>query len=187
MGIWSVGSRQPWNLKEPWKVAALPGRVLLMLSGYEVVWVPSSDFESPSGEHVPDGNPSHFWGTSCTGGYTVYTYIIVFIHTYTYYVYIYWYIISCEWELDYSMTHVPTYIAIIFPQPRVTIAAPLAHVSLQVPRENNRQCRSCAPSFVVVVDNRSFLYQQGTHTHISERISDSQVISRRSPTEPTSG
>ena len=36
------------------------------------------------------------------------------------------------------------------------------------PRENNRQCRSCASSFVVVVENRSFLYQQRTHTYRRE-------------------
>ena len=45
-------------------------------------------------------------------------------------------------------------------------------------------CRSCE-SPVVVSESKSPQYQQGTY--ISERISDSQVISRRSPTEPTSG
>ena len=61
---------------------------------------------------------------------------------------------------------------------------PLGSSTTAGPPRKQPSCRSCE-SPVVVSESKSPQYQQGTY--ISERISDSQVISRRSPTEPTSG
>ena len=90
----------------------------------------------------------------------------------------------CEWELGYSITHVPMYIAFIFPLPRGHNCRPFGSSTTAGPPRKQPSCRSCE-SPVVVSESKSPQYQQGTY--ISERISDSQVISRRSPTEPTSG
>ena len=102
--------------------------------------------------------------------YHIYIYIIYIYHIYMIYIYmIYIYMIYMRMgtRLQYDLcSHVYSH----YPSTAkgVATAAPLARVSLQVPRENNRQCRSCASSFVVVVENRSFLYQQRTHTYRRE-------------------
>ena len=114
------------------------------------------------------------------------TYLHTYIHTcacvYIYIICIY----ICEWELDYSMTYVPTYIAIILPQPRGRYCRPFgSSITAGPPRKQSPMpklriffCR-CGWEQITPVSTKS--------TYISERISDSQVISRRSPTEPTSG
>ena len=90
----------------------------------------------------------------------------------------------CEWELGYGITYVPTYIALIIPLPRGHECRPFgsSHYSCRSPRKEH-SCRSCDP-VVVSKDNSTLTTYK---KHISDGISDSQVISRRSPTEPTSG
>ena len=113
-----------------------------------------------------------------------YIHIYIYIHTHMHiHIHIHTYI-HCEWELGYSITHVPMYIAFIFPLPRGHNCRPFGSSTTAGPPRKQPSCRSCE-SPVVVSESKSPQYQQGTY--ISERISDSQVISRRSPTEPTSG
>ena len=53
---------------------------------------------------------------------------------------------GCEWELGYSITLVPTYIALILPMPRVTIVAPLAQVTITAdPREKIYHAEAVTP------------------------------------------
>ena len=81
------------------------------------------------------------------------------------------------------MTYVPMYIALIFPQPRGHNCRPFGSSTTAGSPRNNRHAE--AVSLL-----SSWLRANHFNTNkerISERISDSQVISRRSPTEPTSG
>ena len=80
---------------------------------------------------------------------------------------------GCEWELGYSITHVPMYIAFIFPLPRGHNCRPFGSSTTAGPPRKQPSCRSCE-SPVVVSESKSPQYQQGTY--ISERISDSQYI-----------
>ena len=58
-------------------------------------------------------------------------------------IYIY-YIIYCEWELDYSMTYVPTYIAIILPQPRGRYCRPFgSSITAGPPRKQSLMPKLC--------------------------------------------
>ena len=107
--------------------------------------------------------------------YILYIYICKIIYTHP---------VMCEWELGYSITHVPMYIAFIFPLPKGHNCRPFGSSTTAGPPRKQPSCRSCE-SPVIVSESKSPQYQQGTY--ISERISDSQVISRTSPTEPTSG
>ena len=125
----------------------------------------------------------------------IYLYLSISIYIYLYlslYLYLPIYlsisIYICEWELDYSMTYVPTYIAIILPQPRGRYCRPFgSSITAGPPRKQSPMpklciffCR-CGWEHIIPVSSKN------TYIYISERISDSQVISRRSPTEPTSG
>ena len=96
------------------------------------------------------------------------------------------YMIYCEWELDYSMTYVPTYIAIILPQPRGRYCRPFgSSITAGPPRKQSPMPKLCI--FFCRCGWEQIIPVSTKNTYISERISDSQVISRRSPTEPTSG
>ena len=79
---------------------------------------------------------------------------------------------GCEWELGYSITHVPMYIAFIFPLPRGHNCRPFGSSTTAGPPRKQPSCRSCE-SPVVVSESKSPQYQQGTY--ISERISDSHI------------
>ena len=69
---------------------------------------------------------------------------------------------GCEWELGYSITHVPMYIAFIFPLPRGHNCRPFGSSTTAGSPRKYPSCRSCESS-VVVVESKSFQYQQGTH------------------------
>ena len=68
----------------------------------------------------------------------------------------------CEWELGYSITHVPMYIAFIFPLPRGHNCRPFGSSTTAGSPRKYPSCRSCESS-VVVVESKSFQYRQGTH------------------------
>ena len=119
-----------------------------------------------------------------------YTYIHIHIHTHTYtytYIHIHTHRYTyCEWELGYSMTYVPTYIAIILPQPRGRYCRPFgSSITAGPPRKQSPMPKLCI--FFCRCGWEQIIPVSTKNTYISERISDSQVISRRSPTEPTSG
>ena len=102
----------------------------------------------------------------------IYTYIRTYVHTYTdihtqtyihrhtqTYIHIHTYT-SCEWELGYGITYVPTYIALIFPLPRGHERSHFgsSHYSCRSPRKEH-SCRSCDP-VVVSKDNPTHYLQE---------------------------
>ena len=107
----------------------------------------------------------------------IHTYVRTYIHTYVHacinyitllyttlhYVtlhYIDIYIHTCEWELGYGITYVPTYIALIIPLPRGHECRPFgsSHYSCRSPRKEH-SCRSCDP-VVVSKDNSTHYLQE---------------------------
>ena len=70
------------------------------------------------------------------------------------------YIHTCEWELGYGITYVPTYIALIIPLPRGHECRPFgsSHYSCRSPRKEHSS-RSCDP-VVVSKDNSTHYLQE---------------------------
>ena len=130
----------------------------------------------------------------------MYIYIYTYIHIYTY-IYIHRHIYTYIHIYIYIYTHIHTYIYMrmgtrlqydlcshVYSHYPSTakgslLPPPLAQVLLQVPRENNRHAEAVSLLSSWLRANHFNTNKE----HISERISDTQVISRRSPTEPTSG
>ena len=83
---------------------------------------------------------------------------------------------GCEWELDYSMTYVPTYIAIILPQPRGRYCRPFgSSITAGPPRKQSPMPKLCI--FFCRCGWEQIIPVSSKNTYISERISDSQYLS----------
>ena len=129
----------------------------------------------------------------------IYVYMYICIHVYMYtciYVYMYIciyicicinvYMYICEWGHSYGIPLYPQHVQSHLNQPRVTQPVVLW---LKTPNCNSPGKQGSHAEAVVFWSLNRIEQPIELHTQrdISDIISDSQVISRRSPTEPTSG